>query len=394
MKIKTAKCLSNLPPYIFASIEELKAQKKKEGIELIPLGIGDPDIPTPDLILKEIVKELYKPENHQYPSSNGTDYFREGVARWYRNRFGVNLNFAFEISHTMGGKDGVANISRAFIDPGDYVLAPSPGYPVYQQGAAILNSANAFVLPLLEKNNFLPDYNIIPIEVLKKAKILYLNYPNNPTGAIAPENFLKDTIKFALENEIIIVYDNPYTEFTFGDYIAPTILQFPGAMDCAVEINSASKMFCSTGHRVGWAAGNKEIIAALRKVKSNIDSGGPAYIQNAIVPALDLYTSPKKPKLVAEIMIEYEKRMNLLVNRLNKMGWKVTMPKATFYLWAKLPDGETNSMEFTKKLINVGVVVTPGIGFGQEGEGFVRFAVTVNQDKINLACDKIEKILN
>jgi LL-diaminopimelate aminotransferase len=240
----------------------------------------------------------------------------------------------------------------------------------------------------------LPDYCIIPQEVLKKAKILYLNYPNNPTGAIAPEKFLKESIQFALDNNIIIVYDNPYTEFTYGDYIAPTIMQFSGAMDCAVEINSASKMFCTTGHRVGWVAGNKDIISGLRKVKSNIDSGGPSYIQNAIVPALDLYTSLKKPKIVADIMMEYEKRMTLLVNRLNKMGWKVKMPKATFYLWAKLPEGETNSMEFTKKLINVGVVVTPGTGFGQEGEGFVRIAVTINQEKINLACDKIEQVLS
>ncbi|MBD3353192.1 MAG: aminotransferase class I/II-fold pyridoxal phosphate-dependent enzyme, partial [Candidatus Lokiarchaeota archaeon] len=260
MKIKYADCLGNLPAYIFASIEELKAEKKKQGVDLISLGIGDPDIPTPKLILDNIAKELIKPENHQYPSSNGSPKYRAAVARWYKNRFNIELDKDTEVSHVLGGKDGVANISRAFINPGDYVLAPSPGYPVYQNGAAILNNANAFTLPLLEKDEYLPQYDIIPKDVLTKAKLLYLNYPNNPTGAIAPDKFLQDSVNFALENNIIIVYDNPYSEFTFGGYVAPTILQYDGAMDCAVEINTMSKTFCMTGHRIGWVAGNKDII--------------------------------------------------------------------------------------------------------------------------------------
>jgi len=393
MKIEFSNSLKRLPKYIFASIEELKLKKKKEGIDLISLGIGDPDIPTPDFILDEIAKELRNPKNHQYPSSNGTPEFRQAVSRWYKNRFNVIINPDTEVSHVIGGKDGVANISRAFVDPGDYILAPSPGYPVYQNGAAILNSAHAWVLPLTKENNFLPDYDKIPKNIIQKAKILYLNYPNNPIGAIADEKFLKKSIEFALENNIIIIYDNPYSEFTFGDYIAPTILQYNGGMDCAVEINSCSKMFCMTGHRVGWVAGNAKIIEGLVKVKSNIDSGGPAYIQNGVIRALDMYKSPKKPEFVENIMKIYEQRMKYLVNRLNNMDWKVEMPKATFYLWAPLPNGETNSMEFTKKLIEVGVVVTPGIGFGQEGEGYVRFAVTVDINKLKQACDKIELVI-
>ncbi|MHA1394330.1 MAG: aminotransferase class I/II-fold pyridoxal phosphate-dependent enzyme [Promethearchaeota archaeon] len=359
-------------------------------MNLISLGIGDPDIPTPDFILDEIANELRKPENHQYPSSEGTSKFRNAVSRWYKNRFNIELDAEKEISHVLGGKDGIANISRAFVNPGDCVLAPSPGYPVYQNGAAILNSAFAHILPLKKDNNFLPKYDEIPEKIKKKSKILYLNYPNNPTGAIATDEFLKETIEFALDNNIVVIYDNPYSEFTFGDYIAPTILQYDGGMECAIEINSCSKMFCMTGHRVGWAAGNAKIIEGLIKVKSNIDSGGPPYIQNGVVKGLDAYTSSKKPEFVQKNMKEYEKRMKYLVDRLNKMGWKVDMPKATFYLWAPLPEGETNSMAFTKKLIEAGVVITPGIGFGQEGEGFVRLAVTVDLEKLKEACDKIE----
>lgn len=393
MKINYAKRLGNLPPYIFASIEELKAEKKKEGVELISLGIGDPDIPTPKLILDNIAEELRKPENHQYPSSNGHPYFRKGIAKWYKTRFGIDLDPDTEVSHVLGGKDGVANISRAFVNPGDYVLATAPGYPVYQNGAAVLNDAEAYILPLKAENEFLPQYNIIPDDVLSKARILYINYPNNPTGAIAPMDFLEKTVNFAMKNDLVVVFDNPYSEFTFGGYIAPTILQVDGAMECCVEINSMSKTFCMTGHRIGWVAGNAKIIAGLRKVKSNIDSGGPPYIQKGVIPAMELYTSPEKPEIVADNMKRYEKRMKYLVDRLNGMGWSAEMPKATFYLWNKLPEGETDSMEFTKKLINAGVVITPGIGFGKDGEGYVRFAVTVGMDKLKEACNAIEKVV-
>ncbi|MCP4761418.1 MAG: aminotransferase class I/II-fold pyridoxal phosphate-dependent enzyme, partial [archaeon] len=364
------------------------------GVDLISLGIGDPDISTPDFIIEKIIEEIRKPNNHNYPSSMGELDFRQAVAQWYKNRFEIDLNPNTEISHVIGGKEGVSNVSRAFINPGDYVLSTSPGYPVYQNGAATLNNANAFVLPLTEENDFLPDYGIIPKEVLEKSKILYINYPNNPTGAIATDKFYDLTISFAKKNNLIIISDNPYSEFTFGDYIAPSILQYNGAMECAVEINSMSKMFCMTGHRIGWVAGNKDVIFGLRKIKSNIDSGGPTYIQRGVIPALELYTSPKKPEIVLKNMVEYEKRMKYLVDRLNKMGWPSKMPKATFYLWQKLPEGETNSMEFTKKLIEAGVVITPGTGFGKEGEGFVRFALTVNMERLEEACNRIEKVIS
>lgn len=389
-KIRYAEAIKKLPKYIFAEIEELKQEKKEKGVDLISLGIGDPDIPTPDLILDKIAEELRKPENHQYPSSMGSKIFREGVARWYKNRFGVDLDPETECTHVNGGKEGVANISRVFINPGDVVLSTSPGYPVYQNGAAILNNASAFVFPLTEDNDFLPDYSIIPEGILKKSKILYLNYPNNPTGAIATEKFLKDSINFADQNNLTIISDNPYSEFTFGDYVAPSILQYSKDH---VEINSMSKTFCMTGHRIGWVAGNKEVIWGLRKIKSNIDSGGPTYIQIGALEGLNLYKSPQKPEIVMDIMQEYEKRMKFLVDRLNKMGWPAKMPKATFYLWQKLPEHESDSMEFTKKLIEAGVVVTPGVGFGREGEGFIRFAVTVNMKKLGIALERIENLI-
>jgi len=391
IKIEYANRLGRLPKYIFAAIEELKEQKKKEGMDLISLGIGDPDLPTPNVIIEELIKQVKLPENQNYPSSMGEQEFREAIAKWNKIRYGINLNPSTEVSHVLGGKEGVANIARAFINPGDLVLCPNPGYPVYENGATKLCDGEPYLMPLKKENNFLPEIEAIDKEVLKKAKLIYLNYPNNPTGAIVPRDYLKKMIDFAEDYNFIIVYDNPYSEFTYGNYIAPSILQF--SLD-HVEINSASKMFNMTGFRCGWIAGNAEIIEGLRKVKSQIDSGGSIFIQKALIKGLNEYTSQKKPEIVAETMRIYEKRRDVLVNGLNKMGWKTEKPKATFYIWTQIPEGEENSMEFTKKLINVGVIVTPGIGFGRYGERFVRFALTKSVERINEALERIEKIIN
>jgi len=354
------------------------------------LGIGDPDLATPELIVNEIIDQVKIPENQNYPTSMGENFFREGVARWNKVRYGLDLDSEKEVTHVLGGKEGVANIARAFINPGDIVLCPNPGYPVYANGATKLCDGEPYLMPLEKENNFLPDLEAIDSDILKKAKIMYLNYPNNPTGAIAPIEFLKKVVDYAEDYNFFVVYDNPYSEFTFDNYIAPTILQISLNH---IEINSASKMFNMTGFRCGWVAGNSDIIAGLRKVKSQIDSGGSIFVQKAVVKGLNLYTSEKKPEIVQKNMDIYQERRDVLVKGLNDIGWKTEKPKATFYVWTQIPEGEKSSMEFIKKFINVGVIITPGIGFGQYGEGFVRFALTQPIERIKEALERIEKIL-
>ncbi|MFW9771100.1 MAG: aminotransferase class I/II-fold pyridoxal phosphate-dependent enzyme [Promethearchaeota archaeon] len=390
IQIKYANRLERLPKYIFAAIEELKEQKRRVGMDLISLGIGDPDLPTPELIINELIQQVKISKNQNYPSSMGESDFREAVARWNKVRYSINLDPATEVSHVLGGKEGVANIARAFINPGDLVLCPNPGYPVYENGATKLCDGEPYLLPLTKDNGFLPDIESVDTKLLKRAKIMYLNYPNNPTGAIVSEEFLKKIVDYAEDYKFIIIYDNPYSEFTFDDYIAPSLLQF--SLD-HVEINSASKMFNMTGFRCGWIAGNADIIEGLRNIKSQIDSGGPIFIQKAVIKGLNEYNSNKKPLIVSEIMEVYEKRRDLLVKGLNNMGWKTDTPKATFYVWTQIPKEEGSSMEFTKRLINAGVIVTPGIGFGKYGEGFVRFALTQPPEKIKEALKRIEKVI-
>ncbi len=391
INLKYANRVNRLPPYIFVEIEQLKKEKKRQGIDLISLGIGDPDLTTPDLILSEMIKQVRYPENQNYPTSMGEQDFREAVQRWYKVRFNVEFDADNEVSNLIGGKEGIANIARAFVNPGDIVLCPSPGYPVYENGATKLCDGEPYLVPLLEENNFLPEFETIDANILKKARLMYLNYPNNPTGAIAPKSFLKKAVDYAEDYNFIIVYDNPYSEFTFDDYIAPSLLQID---QNHIEINSASKMFCMTGFRCGWAVGHEDIIKGIRKVKSQIDSGSPRFIQKAVIKGLNEYTSEKKPKIVKEIIKTYERRRDVLIKGLNEIGWKTEKPKATFYVWSHIPEGETNSMDFVKKLIDVGVVLTPGAGFGKFGEGFVRFALTQPINKIKEALERIEKIIN
>jgi len=391
INIKYANRINRLPPYIFVEIEELKNEKERQGIDLISLGIGDPDLTTPDLILNEMIKQVRYPENQNYPTSMGEQDFREAVQRWYKVRFNIEFDADNEVSNLIGGKEGIANIARAFVNPGDIVLCPSPGYPVYENGATKLCDGEPYLVPLLEENNFLPEFETIDTSILKKAKLMYLNYPNNPTGATAPKAFLKEAVDYAEDYNFIIVYENPYSEFTFEDYIAPSLLQIN---QNHIELNSASKMFCMTGFRCGWAVGHEDIIKGIRKVKSQIDSGSPRFIQKAVIKGLNEYTSEKKPKIVKEIIKTYEKRRDALIKGLNEIGWKTEKPKATFYVWSHIPEGETNSMDFVKKLIDVGVVLTPGAGFGKFGEGFVRFALTQPINKIKEALERIEKIIN
>ncbi|MFX1310568.1 MAG: aminotransferase class I/II-fold pyridoxal phosphate-dependent enzyme [Promethearchaeota archaeon] len=368
------------------------SQKRKKGIDLIPLGIGDPDLTTPDLIINEVIRQVKIPENQNYPTSMGEEDFRKAISRWYKVRFNLDFNPNTEISNVIGGKEGVANIARAFINPGDAVLCPNPGYPVYENGATKLCDAEPYSMPLLKERNFLPDLDAIDRKILKKTKLMYLNYPNNPTGAIAPKAFLKEVVDYAQDYNFFIVHDNPYSEFTYGDYIAPSILQID---QNHIEINSASKMFNMTGFRCGWAAGNKDIIQGLRKIKSQIDSGCPKFIQKAVIKGLNEYKSEKKPEIVKRTIDTYQKRRDILIKGLNDIGWTTSTPQATFYVWTQIPKQykDNSCMEFVKKLIEVGVVITPGIGFGKYGEDYVRFALTQPEERITEAIERIKTII-
>ncbi len=323
----------------------------------------------------------------------GEEDFREAIARWYKVRFNLDFDPNEEISNVIGGKEGVANIARAFINHGDIVLCPNPGYPVYENGATKLSDAKPYSMPLLKENNFLPDLDSIDKQILKKAKLMYLNYPNNPTGAIAPKEFLKKAVDYADDYNFYIIYDNPYSEFTFDDYIAPSILQIDPNH---VEINSASKMFNMTGFRCGWVAGNRDIVQGLRKVKSQIDSGCPKFIQRAVIKGLNEYKSEKKPEIIERTIKTYQRRRDILIKGLNDIGWTTDKPQATFYIWTQIPKKyrEISCMDFVKKLIEIGVVITPGIGFGQYGEGFVRFALTQPEQRILEAIERINTLLN
>ncbi|TKJ23622.1 MAG: aspartate aminotransferase [Promethearchaeota archaeon Loki_b32] len=393
MKLQYSERVKSLPTYIFVEIEQLLSEKRKKGIDLIPLGIGDPDLPTPDVIIDELIKQVKIPENHNYPSSMGEDDFREAIARWYKVRFNMDFDPNEEISNVIGGKEGVANIARAFINPGDIVLCPNPGYPVYENGATKLSDAKPYSMPLLKENNFLADLDSIDREILKKAKLMYLNYPNNPTGAIAPKEFLKKAVDYADDYNFYIIYDNPYSEFTFDDYIAPSILQIDPNH---VEINSASKMFNMTGFRCGWTVGNKDIIEGLRKIKSQIDSGCPKFIQRAVIKGLNEYKSEKKPEIIERTIKTYQRCRDILIKGLNDIGWTTDKPQATFYIWTQIPKKyrDISCMDFVKKLIEIGVVITPGIGFGQYGEGFVRFALTQPEERILEAIERISTLIN
>lgn len=389
MKVTYANRYHRLPPYIFFKIEQLLAEKRAQGVDLIPLGIGDPDIPTPDFIIEELIEQVKDPRNHQYPSSKGEQDFREAVSRWMKGRFGVTVDADTQVNNVIGGKEGVANIARAFVDPGDIVLCPEPGYPVYANGATKLCDAAPCIMPLSKENHFLPDYDAIPVQTLRDAKLMYLNYPNNPTAAVAPESFLKESADLAEDYNIIIMFDNAYSEFTFDDYKTPSFLQY---CPDSIELHSASKTFNMTGFRCGWVAGSEEIVEGIRKIKSQIDSGCPSAVQRAVIKGLEAYNGATPPKVVLDNMATYKERRDVLIDGLVNLGFKVEEPRATFYVWVEIPENEQSSMAFTEKLINAGVVGTPGVGFGDSGEGFIRFALTQPIDRIKEAVERLGSI--
>ena len=386
MKTELADRVKRLPPYLFAEIEKLIKEKKAAGVDLISLSIGDPDLPPPQFILDALKEEVANPKNHNYSFSQGEPDFRQAVAEWYKKRFNVDLA-QDQVVALLGSKEGIANVARAFVNQGDRVLVPDPAYPVYANGSTILCDGISVEIPLLEENGFKPDFAAVKA---KKAKMLFLNYPNNPTAATVDKKFLKEAVDFALDNNVILCYDNAYSEVSFDGYRAPSILEVDGAMDCAIEFHSLSKTFNMTGDRIGFAVGNKDIVAGLTKIKSQIDSGPPVYIQKVACKALAAYKSGEPPEFLKKTNKIYQERRDLLAETLCDIGLNCDKPKATFYIWAHC-HGE-GSMKFASKLLNVGVAVTPGVGFGKYGEGYARITFTQPVERIREACERIRDV--
>ncbi len=377
--------MQNLPPYLFARIEQKVAEAKEKGLDIISLGIGDPDQPTPKHIIDRMAKSIYDSANHQYPSSIGLLEYRQAVANWYRGRFGVELNPKTEVVTLIGSKEGIANISFAYLDKGDISLVPDPGYPVYSIGN-LLAGGQTHIMPLLEQNGFLPILEDIPSDVAAKAKLMFINYPNNPTGAVADIDFFEKVVEFAKTYDILVCHDGPYSEVSYDGLRPVSFLQARGAKEVGIEFHSLSKTYNMTGWRIGWAAGNQQAVEVLARFKSNIDSGCFQAIQYAGIEALN------GPQDCVEVMRGiYQERRDIAVARLQKMGWNVIAPKGSFYFWIPVPKGHTSASFAEMILEQAGVIVTPGSGYGKYGEGYFRIALTVDKARMEEAFDRIDK---
>lgn len=385
IKIEIAQRLKNLPPYLFAELDKLKQEALAKGKNLIDLGIGDPDTPTPQHIIERLYETANDPKNHKYATNLGMWELRQAMADWYKKRFTVKLDPDTEVLPLIGSKEGISHIPLAFLNPGDVSLVPDPCYPPYKSGT-VLAGGVPYLMPLLPENNFLPVLDDIDYQVAMRAKLMFLNYPNNPTTACAEKEFFKQAIEFAGENNIIICHDAAYSEIYFDGYKPMSFLEMGGAKEVGIEFHSLSKTYNMTGWRIGFVVGNKEIIKHLAHVKSHIDSGIFRAVQFASIVALS------SENHLSELLNIYKNRRDVLVDGLNALGWKLEKPKATFYVWAPVPPGYT-SMELSMTLLDkCGIVATPGVGFGQNGEGFIRFALTVDVERIKEAIERIKKL--
>ncbi len=380
--------LSQIPPYLFAEINKKIEAAKKSGVDVISLAIGDPDMPTPERIVAELERAARDPKNHQYPDYEGLYAFREAVAAWYKKRHNVSLDPVSEVLALIGSKEGSLHLSLAFVNPGDYALVPSPCYTTYRTGT-ILSNGQVYDLPLLEANGFLPQLDKIPREVAKKAKILYISYPNNPTTAVAEKEFYTEAVDFAKDNGIIVCSDNPYSEIAFDGYKPLSFLEVPGAKDVGVEFNSLSKPYNMTGWRIGMAVGNPDIISAMATVKNNVDSGVFNAVQYAAITAL--LKTPDSD--IARLNGIYQKRRDLVYDTFTSVGIRAIKPKATFYMWCRVPDGYTSAGFATLMLEKAGVVVTPGAAYGSYGEGYFRISLTVPDARLAEAMGRIRKAM-
>ncbi len=376
--------IDSLPPYLFAAIDKARTEAINKGVDVINLSIGDPDLPTPQHIVKAMEKSIYDPRRHRYPSYEGMLAFREAAANWYKKTMNIDLNPDDEVLTLIGSKEGIAHISLAFLNPGDISLVPDPAYPVYNIGS-ILADGKPFKMPLLAENDFLPDLEAIPADVAKKAKLMFLNYPNNPTSATATLKFFDEVVDFANDNEILVIHDNPYSEMTYDGYKSPSFLNSSGAKDVGIEVHSLSKTYCMTGWRIAFAVGNRDIIAGLGKVKTNVDSGAFESVQEAGIAALS-----GSQDCIHQMNQIYKERRDALLIGLKELGLEMKPPKATFYIWAHV---KGSSLDFTKLLLErTGIVATPGTGFGEYGEGYVRFALTQSVERINEAVERMRKL--
>ena len=381
--MRTAKRIEKLPPYLFVTISKKIAEKQAQGEDVITLAVGDPDIPTPRHVIERLCQAAQDPQNHRYPESEGLPQFRNAIAQWYEKRFGVTLDPDREILPLIGAKEGIGHIALCFIDPGDIALVPDPAYPVYSIGT-MFAGGSSYYMPLTEDNDFLPDLDRIPAEIARKAKILWINYPNNPTAAVADHEFFERVVAFARKYDIAVCHDAPYTEVAFDGYRPVSFLEASGAMETGVEFHSLSKSYNMTGWRVGMVVGNAGIIDALRRVKSNLDSGIPQAIQQAAIEAL---TGPQD--CVTEHNTIYKRRRDRVLQTLNQIGLKARPPSASLYIWARIPAGYT-SLEFATSLLeDAGVVVTPGIGYGKYGEGYIRLSLTVPDQRLEEALARL-----
>jgi LL-diaminopimelate aminotransferase len=383
--IEVATRIKTLPPYLFAAIDKMKQEAIARGVDIINLGIGDPDLPTPVPIIESLANAAKDPKHHQYPSYEGMLSFRKAVAAWYRHRFNVTLDPANEVLTLIGSKEGIGHIHLAFVDPGDVVLVPSPGYPVYPVGTSFAGGTS-HIMPLMKSNGFLPDLGAIPKEVAKKAKLMWLNSPNNPTSVVMTKDYLKWVVDFAQEHRIIVCHDAAYSEVYYDGHRPASFMEVEGAKDVGVEFHSLSKTYNMTGWRIGFAVGNKEVLAGLGQVKSNLDSGCFEAVQEAGITALALDDS-----VTDSLRKTYQDRRDILIPGLKSLGLEVDPPPAAFYVWVTVPKGYT-STSFTAHLLEkTGIVTTPGNGFGAPGEGYIRMTLCTSKERLAEAVERIKK---
>jgi LL-diaminopimelate aminotransferase len=384
--IEVATRIKTLPPYLFAAIDKMKQEAIARGVDIINLGIGDPDLPTPDPIIQSLAKAAQDARHHQYPSYEGMLSFRKAVAGWYKRRFHVTLDPADEVLTLIGSKEGIGHIHLAFVDPGDIVLVPSPGYPVYPVGTSF-SGGTAHFMPLTKANGFLPDLSAIPKDVARKAKLMWLNSPNNPTSVVMTKDYFKRAIEFAQDHQIIICHDAAYSEIYYDGKRPTSFMEVESAKEVGVEFHSLSKTYNMTGWRIGFVVGNKTVLAALGKVKSQLDSGVFEAVQEAGITALELDDS-----VTDGIRKTYQERRDTIVPGLRKLGLEVDDPPAAFYIWVTVPKGYT-STSFTAHLLEkAGIVTTPGNGFGAPGEGYVRMTVCTTKERLAEAVERIKKV--
>jgi LL-diaminopimelate aminotransferase len=385
--VRFAKRLDEVPPYLFAELERRIADKRREGIDVISLGIGDPDLPTPEPVVSALAAAARDPATHQYPTNHGSDAFREAVAGFYRDRFRVELDPACEIVPALGGKEAVAHVSLALLDPGDFCLSPDPGYPPYTSGP-VFCGAGVHYLPLEEDNGFLPALDAIPEVVLQRANLLFLNYPNNPTGAVVADGYFERAVELARAHDLVVVHDNAYSEVCFDGYRAPSFLETPGAKEVGIEIFSLSKGWNMTGWRAAIVAGNAQVVERYRHLKTNLDSGMFEAVQRATVAALT--EARDFPREMSEV---YQRRRDLVAEALEAIGLPARRPKATPYFWVRVPEGYTSEAFVELVLERAAVIVSPGPSYGPSGEGYFRISLTVPDKQLEEAVGRIESSL-